>query len=134
MHDTFRREGAVLAALTESNEARAREIEVRGRTERAFKETSERLQAFLDNANDLVQRVDPGGRILYVNTSWKLALGYTDEDLDRLNLFDIVHPAHRGALEREFKRVLGGGDPVRFPVQYLALDGRVVILSGSTRP
>ena len=43
------------------------------------------VQAFLDNANDLVQRVDPSGRILYVNTSWKLALGYTDEDLDRLN-------------------------------------------------
>jgi PAS domain S-box-containing protein len=126
VHETFRREEEVLAALT-------REVEERGRTERAVKVSSARLQAFLDNANDLIQSVDGAGRILYVNSSWKRVLGYSDADLRRVTLFDIVHPAHRGALERELKRVLSGGEPRRYPVEYIASDDRIVILSGSTQ-
>ena len=133
VYTTFRREGQVLGALTESNEALAREIAVRARTEQAVKESSARLQDFLDNANDLIQSVSPEGRILYVNSSWKRVLGYTDEDLERTKLFDIVHPAHRGQHEQELGRVLEGGDPERFNVEYVAADGRIVILSGSAQ-
>ena len=130
---TFRREGAVLQALTESNAALAREVEVRARTERAVEESRARLQEFLDNANDLIQSVDPSGRILYVNSAWKRVLGYTDEELERLSLFDIVNPTHRAFLESELARALEGGEARRFSVEYIAADGRVVILSGSAQ-
>jgi len=133
VYDTFQREEHVLGALRESNARLASEIRVRALTERAVKESSQRLQSFLDNANDLIQSTAPDGRILYVNSSWKQVLGYSDDDLERLTLFDIVHPAHRRALEHEFKRVLAGGPPVRFPVEYLAADGRIVIMSGSSQ-
>ncbi|HET9947294.1 MAG TPA: PAS domain S-box protein [Longimicrobiales bacterium] len=131
VYGTFRREGEVLGALTGSNAALAREIDVRARTERAVEESRARLQEFLDNANDLIQSVAPDGRILYVNSSWKRVLGYTDDDLERLRIFDIVHPAHRALLEREIQRVLDGGPSGRFDVNYVAADGRVVMLSGS---
>ena len=133
VYTTFRREGQVLGALTQSNAALAREIAVRARTEQAVKESSMRLQDFLDNANDLIQSVSPDGRILYVNSSWKRVLGYTDEDLERTKLFDIVHPAHRGQHESELRRVLEGGEPDRFNVEYVAADSRIVILSGSAQ-
>ncbi|MDX1646641.1 MAG: PAS domain S-box protein [Longimicrobiales bacterium] len=133
VYATFTREAAVLEALTRSNDALAREVEFRSKTEEAVKESSERLQRFLDNANDLIQSVGPEGRFLYVNSSWKRALGYSDEDLDRMGVFDIVHPDHREAFEQEFRRVLDGGEPRRFNVEYLAADGRVVILSGSSQ-
>jgi PAS domain S-box-containing protein len=130
---TFTREGRVLGALTESNQALAREIDVRARTEQAVKESSSRLQDFLDNANDLIQSVDPSGRILYANGSWKRVLGYSDEELERLNLFDIVNPTQRGFLELEFQRALEGESARRFNVEYLTNDGRMVILSGSAQ-
>lgn len=133
VYATFTREAAVLDALTESNEALAREVEFRAKTEQAVKESSKRLQRFLDNANDLVQSVDSEGRFLYVNSSWKRVLGYGDEDLDRVGLMDIVHPAHRPALEAELSRVLAGGDPRPFNTEYVAKDGRLVILSGSSQ-
>ncbi len=131
---TFTREARVLEALTDSNQALAKEIEIRSRTEQAVKESSARLQDFLDNANDIIQSVAPDGKILYANRSWKRVLGYTDEELDQLNLFDIVHPSDRDLLENEFNRVLAGEDARRFNVEYLATDGRVVILSGSAQP
>jgi PAS domain S-box-containing protein len=130
---TFRREAQVLGALTGANEALAREVDVRARTEQAVKEGRSRLQDFLDNANDLIQSVAPDGKVLYVNSAWKRVLGYTDEQLARLKLRELVHPAHRENLEEEFERVLDGGDARRFNVEYLAADGRTVILSGSVQ-
>ena len=133
VYETFKREARALDALTESNDALAHEIEVRAHTEQAVKEGSQRLQGFLDNANDLIQSVAQDGRILYVNSSWKRVLGYTDEELERLTLFDIVHPASRERLKSEFQRVLDGGNPGRFDVEYVASDGRVVMLSGGVQ-
>ncbi|MDH3272203.1 MAG: PAS domain S-box protein, partial [Gemmatimonadota bacterium] len=133
VYATFTREAQVLEALTNSNDALAREVDFRSKTERAVKESSERLQRFLDNANDLIQSVGPEGRFLYVNSSWKRILGYTDDDLDAMRVFDIVHPDHRAAFEAELNRVLEGGEPRRFNVEYIAADGRTVILSGSSQ-
>lgn len=133
VYETFRREAESFEALRRSNAQLAREIAVRARTEQAVKESRERLQEFLDNANDLIQSVGPDGRILYVNSAWKRTLGYADEDLERLNLYDIVHPAHRAAVKRELTRILQGGQPRRFDVDYVASDGRVVMLSASTQ-
>jgi PAS domain S-box-containing protein len=133
VYETFQREANALDALTESNEALAHEIEVRAHTEQAVKESSRRLQEFLDNANDLIQSVAADGRILYVNSSWKRVLGYSDAELERLTLFDIVHPAHRAQIKKEFKRILDGGAPRRSDVDYVAADGRVVMLSGSVQ-
>ncbi|MDZ7780006.1 MAG: PAS domain S-box protein [Gemmatimonadota bacterium] len=130
---TFRREGQVLGAFTESNKALAREIAERARTEQAVTESNQRLQEFLDNANDLIQSVTREGRILYVNSAWKRVLGYDDDALDRLDLFEIVRPEHRDALREEFDRVLNGEPSQRFNVEYFAADGRVVILSGSAQ-
>lgn len=130
---TFRREGEVLGALTGANKALAREVEVRALTEEAVKEGRARLQDFLDNANDLIQSVSPDGHILYVNSAWKRVLGYSDSQLERLNLFDLVHPAHKTRLREEFDRVLDGGASRRFNLEYVAADGRLVILSGSAQ-
>lgn len=130
---TFTREGRVLEALTDSNEALAHEIEVRTQTEQAVKESSDRLQDFLDNANDLIQSVDPTGKFLYVNSSWKRVLGYADDDLDDLNFFDILNPVERPRLEEEFRRALAGEAAQRFNVEYVASDGRIVVLSGSVQ-
>jgi PAS domain S-box-containing protein len=128
---TFRREGEVLGALTEANDALAREVSVRAQAQQALKEGRARIQDFLDNANDLIQTVAPDGRFLYVNSAWKRVLRYTDEDLERKSVFDIVHPAWVGRLKEEFKRVLSGAPARRFNVEFISADERVVILSGS---
>ncbi|MEJ2206245.1 MAG: response regulator [Gemmatimonadota bacterium] len=131
VYQTFRREGEVLGALTAANEALGREIEVRAKTEEAVKEGRTQLQDFLDNANDLIQSVALDGTILYVNGVWKQTLGYTDEQLTELNLLQIVHPAHVDTVRSEFDRVLRGQPSRRFNVEFVAANGRVVILSGS---
>jgi PAS domain S-box-containing protein len=131
VYQTFRRESQVLAALTEANEALAFDVTVRAQAEQAVTESRERLQDFLDNANDLIQTVAPDGKMLYVNSAWKGTFGYSDDQLERMNLLEIVHPSHVDLVRDEFDRVLQGNTPRPFQVEFVAVDGRLVILSGS---
>lgn len=131
VYATFQREEKVLGALTAANAALEREVTVRAETEKAVKEGRSQLQGFLDNANDLIQSVGPAGRILYVNSAWKRVLGYTDDQLDNMKVYEAVHPGQREIFQEEVDRILAGGEARRFQVEYLASDGRLVILSGS---
>jgi PAS domain S-box-containing protein len=128
---TFRREGRVLEAITGSNDALAREVEVRRRAERVLQRSEERLQNFLDNAHDLILSTAPDGRILYVNAAWSRTLGYAPADLEDLRLPDLLHPDCRERVMAAFRHVLAGEDMRRLTADFVARDGRVVVCSGS---
>jgi PAS domain S-box-containing protein len=128
---TFRREGEVAEATREANQALAREIDYRRQAERLIQEKEERLQDFLDNAHDLIQSVDPDGRFVYVNQAWKTALGYSDEEIKALTLFEILDPGCRERCKRDFARVIQGENLPALEVDFVAADGRVIQVSGS---
>ena len=129
---TFRREEEVAEAAQAANTALAREIDIRRQAERAIQESEERLQDFLDNAHDLIQSVEPEGRFLYTNEAWKVVLGYTDEDLERLSFFDILDGDCVEQCRRDFAAVLDGQDLAAVELSLRAADGRMVICSGSS--
>jgi PAS domain S-box-containing protein len=124
VYNTFRRETDSLETVQDINAQLAREITVR-------RETEGRLQHFLDTANDLIQSVAPDGRFLYVNRAWHETLGYSDHDLERYGLFDILHPDGREKAIADFQRLLDGERMDRMLVDFVARDGRHVLCSGS---
>ena len=128
---TFRREEEVGQAASEANSALAREIDIRRKAERVLQDSEEQLQDFLDNAHDLIQSVDPQGGFLYVNRAWKRALGYSDEELDELNFFEILDESCRARCTRQFRSVLSGSSLPLVEVSFRARDGRIVSCSGS---
>src|SRR5262245_51444074 len=46
------------------------------RTEEALRKSEERYRDLFENANDLIQSCQPNGNLIYVNRSWREALGY----------------------------------------------------------
>ena len=128
---TFRREEEAAQAARAANAALAREIDTRRKAERILQDNEEELQDFLDNAHDLIQSVDPQGRFLYVNQAWKKVLGYNDQDLEDLTLFEILHDSCRDRCIRDFRKVLEGTALPSVEVNFRAKDGRVVFCSGS---
>jgi PAS domain S-box-containing protein len=129
---TFRKEEEAADSTRETNAALAREIDFRRRAEREIQESEERLQDFLYNAHDLIQSVDKEGNFLYVNRAWMETLGYDEEAVKRLNLFDILDPSCRERCRADFAAVLEGADLPAVEVTFLAADGRRVLCSGSS--
>lgn len=99
--------------------------------ERILEESRHQLQDFLDNASDLLQSTAPDGQILYANRAWKETLGYTDEEIESLDLFSIVHPSSREAFRRQFRRVVTGESLRNVQVNFVASDGHVITCSGN---
>jgi len=117
--------------LFEANKEMRNEITERKRAEEALRESEERYRDLFENANDLIQSVNPDGRFLYVNRVWRETLGYTREEVSRLSLFDIIHPDSEAHCMEVFQRVISGGSVDRVEAAFITKDGRKIIVEGS---
>jgi len=95
------------------------------------KESEERLFAFLEHADDLIQMNAPDGRFLYANRAWLRGLGYQKAELAGLGLPDVVHPAHLERYEDQFRRVLAEGEGGTLETVFLKREGLPIDVEGN---
>lgn len=94
-------------------------------------ESEQRYQAVIESASDMIQSVRPDGTFEFVNRAWRTTLGYTDDDLASMIVWDIVHPDAMEHCQREFVRAIRG-EPIEYiATTFLAKDGRAVPVEGS---
>jgi len=101
------------------------------RAEEALRESEERYHDLLENANDLIQSVAPDGHFLYVNRAWCKTLGYTQKEISRLSLFDIIHPDSQAHCREVFQHLISGESVDRIEASFVAKDGKKIIVEGS---
>jgi PAS domain S-box-containing protein len=53
--------------------------------------TESMLRELVENAHDLIFCLDPDGRFVYTNPAWRATLGYSEQELESRNLFDMIH-------------------------------------------
>ncbi len=94
-------------------------------------ECEEMYRDLCENSNDLIQCITPDGRILYVNRAWKEMLGYEDEEVARLTLFDIIHPESQVHCMEVFKRVITGERVDKIEVVFVTKNGQEIVVEGS---
>jgi len=103
-------------------------------SQRLQRETAleEQYHDLFENANDLIQSVDPQGRFVYVNRAWRETLGYGQDEVAALSVFDIVHPSCRDHCTSLFHRVMSGEKLEGIEVAFVTKTGEKVIVEGST--
>ena len=84
-----------------------------------------------ENASDLIQSITPEGRFVYVNRAWLTTLGYTPADLQRLSIFDVIHPDSRDHCEAIMKDVMSGRTVREIKADFQTKEGERVRLEGS---
>jgi PAS domain S-box-containing protein len=92
----------------------------------------EQYRDLFENANDLIQCVDPQGRLLLVNPAWRRTLGYSEAEVASLHILDIVKPNYRELCRGLFKRLMSGEKSVWTEVEFIAKNGESVVLEGSS--
>lgn len=70
---------------------------------------SEKLYHYFVKGNhDLVLRINPASKIVFVNKSWEQRSGYSQSDRIKLNLFYIIHPDSGKHCREIFNKILKG--------------------------
>ncbi len=99
--------------------------------EEELRRSEERYRDLFENATDLIQSVDTEGNILYVNKAWKEILGYSGDELEDLNVFNIVSPKETQHCRMIFSEIFEGKKQEKFETIFLTKDGEEVILEGN---
>ncbi len=84
-----------------------------------------------ENASDLIQSVRLDGSILYVNRAWKETLGYHENDIASLNIFDVISSADRPICRNRVIKLLDGMELGPIEVTFQCKDGCAVLLEGN---
>ena len=106
----------------------------RKHAEEALIETQLRYRDLIESAHDLIQSVRPDGSFAFVNPAWLETLGYGEEELPSLNLFDIIHPDSLQHCREAFSKTMSGQRVTDIEATFYAKDGREVYVEGSASP
>ncbi len=118
----FTKSGAPLALI-----GLLKDISARKQAENALQESEERFRLAFENANIGVCLIDFDGRLLRVNLRMSQILGYSRQELEGLNIFDITPPAdHNTPAEFIQNSLAGNTDQIIFEKRYIHKQGHTI--------
>ena len=80
------------------------DITERKRAEAAKIESEKKYRDVVENANEIIYTTDLRGNFTYVNPAGVKTVGYTLDEMQRLNYLDLALPEHRTQLKRLYLR------------------------------
>ena len=96
-----------------------------------LRESEERYRELFENADDLIQSVRSDGSFMYVNPAWRRTLGYSEEEIDGLTLFQIIHPDDHAHCRTIFDRLVSGQSVERIEARFVTKSGEDVLVEGN---
>ncbi len=99
--------------------------------EEAVKDSDEKFRDLFENANELIQSVDIDGNFDYVNKKWQEVLGYSNDEVQRLKLTDILRKDQIPHYMEVFKRVCAGEVLDNVETVFMTKEGHEVIVQGN---
>jgi PAS domain S-box-containing protein len=115
-------------------QATVRDITQQKEAEEKLKQAEEKHRTMLNAANVLVQSVDGEGKFVFVNDEWKKALGYTDRDLQTINIANIIRTDHLQHCMSVFEQVINGACIHDIETVFVAKNGQELFVSGNVCP
>jgi PAS domain S-box-containing protein len=103
----------------------------RRRAEAALKESEERYRDLFDNASDLIHSIRPDGSFAYVNRAWLGTLGYTEQEVEHLTVWEVVEPSLHDRYRALFASASSDPAPALAGATLVTRDGRRIQVEGT---
>ena len=97
------------AELRQTNEDLQIEISERRKAEEALRASEERWRKLFENSSAGIALIAPGGRYVATNSAFQKMVGYTEEELQRLNTVELTLEENRTAWEAILAEAIEGG-------------------------
>ncbi len=104
------------------------------KSKKKLAESEEQYRKLVEGSHEFIQSVGPDGKLLFVNDAWKKILGYTDDDIKHLNVFDVIAEESREHCMQEFERLKRGETVKDTELVFIAKNGNRVYADGNSHP
>ncbi len=101
------------------------------RTAEALQTSEESFKDIIDNATDMIQSIDKDGRFVFVNQAWKNLLGYNDNEIKQLRVWDIIDEGSIKHCKAVFSNVMNGECENNIETIFKTKDGRKIHVEGN---
>ncbi len=98
-----------------------KDITARKEMERALSESEEQYRSLVENAPDIIMKVDLNNRILFIS---RTAEGFTKEQVVGQNACDFVLPEYRDLVSQKHRESAETGKPLSYETKFINSDGR----------
>ena len=78
------------------------------RSEKALKESESNFLSFFATIDDMIVVALTDGKIIFANNSFRQKLGYSDDEIERMNIFELHPPDKREEAKQIFGEMLAG--------------------------
>jgi PAS domain S-box-containing protein len=109
----------------------ARDITERKRFEKELLESEERFKSIVLSAHDLIQSVDADGHFNIVNNIWLETLGYNNDELNDLTIWDIIHPDSIEHCKSLFTKIMQGQSVDNVVTKFRTKNGKTIVVEGN---
>lgn len=100
----------------------------------SLRQSEQRYKDIFENANDLIHSLDSEGRLLYANRLWRETLGYTEDEIEKMKIFDIVDAECQPKCISIFNCIMGGEQVEPTETIFVAKDGQKIMVEGRCNP
>lgn len=96
--------------------------------------SEQQYRTAFEDANDLIHCVDAEGYFLYTNRLWRKTLGYADDEIRGMKIFDIVDPEYQPKCRCIFDCMMRGEAAPPTETVFITKDGLRIIVEGHCNP
>lgn len=114
--------------------ASIRDITERKKAKQQLRESEEKYRNLIEGSQELIQSIGQHGQLEFVNAAWKNTMGYNDEEIKTLNVFDIIAPESKESCTEEFERIMRGEMLKNVEAVFTSKSGTKIYVEGTSIP
>ncbi len=104
------------------------------KTLESLRASEEKYRELVETASEIISTTDMEGNFVFTNPAFRKHLGFSPEEVSKINAFELVHPEDIERVRKEFNRLEAGKGMRNLEYRCRAKDGSYVDLLNNTSP